>query len=75
MEIVVDFIFLGSEITADGDYSHEIERPLLLEIKAMTNLDSVGQKSLHYLEKQRHYLANKGSSSQSYEFSSSHVWM
>ena len=41
MEIVVDFIFLGSKITADGDYSHEIERPLLLEIKAMTNLDSV----------------------------------
>ena len=41
MEIVVDFIFLGSKIPADGDYSHEIERPLLLEIKAMTNLDSV----------------------------------
>ena len=41
MEIVVDFIFLGPKITADGDYSHEIERPLLLEIKAMTNLDSV----------------------------------
>ena len=41
MEIVVDFIFLGPKITTDGDYSHEIERPLLLEIKAMTNLDSV----------------------------------
>ena len=41
MEIVADFIFLGSKITADGDYSHEIKRPLLLEIKAMTNLDSV----------------------------------
>ena len=41
MEIVVDFIFLGSKITADGDYSHEIKRPLLLEIKAVTNLDSV----------------------------------
>ena len=36
-----DFIFLGSKITADNDYSHEIKRPLLLEIKAMTNLDSV----------------------------------
>ena len=41
MEIVADFIFLGSKITADNDYSHEIKRPLLLEIKAMTNLDSV----------------------------------
>ena len=41
VETVSDFIFLGSKITADGDYSHEIKRPLLLEIKAMTNLDSV----------------------------------
>ena len=41
METVTDFIFLGSKITADGDCSHEIKRPLLLEIKAMTNLDSV----------------------------------
>ena len=36
-----DFIFLGSKITADGDYSHEIERRLLLGRKAMTNLDSI----------------------------------
>ena len=36
-----DFIFLGSKITADGDYSHEIERRLLLGRKAMTNLDSL----------------------------------
>ena len=41
MEIVVDFIFVGSKITADGDCSHEIKRPLLLERKAMTNLDSI----------------------------------
>ncbi|MES7686648.1 hypothetical protein U6U06_12485, partial [Cutibacterium acnes] len=41
MEIVVDFIFVGSKITADGDCSHEIKRPLLLERKAMTNLDSM----------------------------------
>ena len=41
MEIVKDFIFLGSKITADGDYSHEIKRHLLLGRKAMTNLDSV----------------------------------
>ena len=41
METVTDFIFLGSKITADGDCSHEIKRHLLLERKAMTNLDSV----------------------------------
>ena len=41
MEIVTDFIFLGSKITADGDCSHRIKRPLLLERKAMTNLDSI----------------------------------
>ena len=40
-ETVADFIFLGSKITADGDCSHEIKRPLLLEGKAMTNLDSI----------------------------------
>ena len=41
METVVDFIFLGSKITADGDCSHEIRRCLLLGRKAMTNLDSI----------------------------------
>ena len=41
VEIVTDFIFLGSKITADGDYSHKIKRCLLLERKAMTNLDNV----------------------------------
>ena len=41
METVRDFIFLGSKITADGDYSHEIKRHLLLGRKAMTNLDSI----------------------------------
>ena len=41
METVSDFIFLGSIINADGDYSHEIKRRLLLGRKAMTNLDSV----------------------------------
>ena len=41
VEAVTDFIFLGSKITADGDYSHEIKRCLLLGRKAMTNLDSV----------------------------------
>ena len=41
METVIDFIFLGSKIIADGDCSHEIKKPLLLGRKAMTNLDSV----------------------------------
>ena len=67
METVTDFIFLGSKITADGDCSHEIKRHLLLGRKAMTNLDSV--------LKNRHYFPNKGPSSQSYGFSSGHVWM
>ena len=66
METVTDFIFLGSEITADGDCSHEIKRHLLLGRKAMTNLDSI-LKSRD--------ITNKGPSSQSYGFSSSHVWM
>ena len=68
VETVSDFIFLGSKITADGDCSHEIKRPLLLGRKVTTNLDSI-------LKKQRHYFANKGPSSQGYGFSSGHVWM
>ena len=66
METVRDFIFLGSKITADGDCSHEIERCLLLGRKALTNLA---------VKKKRHYFADKGPSSQSYGFSSNHVWM
>ena len=41
MQIVTDFIFLGSKLTADGDYSHEIKRHLLLRRKSVTNLDSI----------------------------------
>ena len=41
MEVVTDFLFLGSKITVDGDCSHEIRRQFLLGRKAMTNLDSV----------------------------------
>ena len=41
METVIDFIFWGSKITADGDFSQEIKRRLLLERKTMTNLDSI----------------------------------
>ena len=60
-----DFIFLGSKIIADGDCSHEIKRHLLLGRKAMTNLNSI--------LKSRNYFVDKGPSSQSYGFSSSHV--
>ena len=66
-QTVVDFIFLGSKTTADGDCSHEIKRRLLLGRKVMTNLDSVF--------KSRDYFANKGPSSQGYGFSCGHVWM
>ena len=45
METVRDFIFLGSKITVDGDWSHEIKRHLLLERKAMTKLDSINIKN------------------------------
>ena len=41
METVRDFLFLGSKITADGNYSHQVKRCLLLRMKAMTNLDSI----------------------------------
>ena len=66
METVTDFIFRGSKITANGDCSHEIKRHLLLGRKVMTNLESI-LKSRD--------ITNKGPSSQTYGFSSSHVWM
>ena len=66
METVRDFIFLDSKITADGDCSHEMKRCLLLGRKAMTNLDGI-LKSRD--------ITDKGLYSQSYAFSSGHVWM
>ena len=66
METSTDFLSLGSKITVDGDCSHEIKRHLLLGRKAMTNLDST--------LKSRDYFSEKGPSSESYGFSSSHVW-
>ena len=66
VEMVSEFILLGSKITADGDCSHEIKRHLLLGRKVMTNLDSI--------LKSRHYFANKGPSSLGYGFSSGHVY-
>ena len=68
METVTGFILGGSKITADGDCSHEIKRHLLLERKALTNLDSI-------LTSREITFANKGPSSQGYGFSSSRIWM
>ena len=67
METVSDFILGGSKITADGDFSHEIK-------KTYSWKESYDQPRQH-IKKQRHYLNHKGPSSQSYGFSSSHVWM
>ena len=67
METVGDFIFWGSKITADGDYSHEI--------KTLAPWKKSFDQTRQHIKKQRHYLADKGPSSQSYGFSSSHVWM
>ena len=61
VETLADFIFLGSKITADGDYSHEIKRCLLYD------------QPRQHIKKQRCYFVNKGLSSQDYGFSSSHV--
>ena len=61
VETVADFILGGFKITADGACRHEIKRRLLLGRKV--------------IEKQRHYFANKGPSSQGYSFSSGHIWM
>ena len=67
MEEVIDFIFLGSQITADGDCSHEI--------KTLAPWKKGYDQPRQHIKKQRHYFDNKGLSSQSYGFSSSHVWM
>ena len=67
VEIVTDFIFLGSKITAISDWSHKIKRHLSLEKN--------NGKHRPHIKKQRYYFANKGLSSQSYGFSSSHVWI
>ena len=67
METVTDF-FGSSKITAVGDCSHEIKRHLVFRRKIMTNLDSV-------LKSRDIFFANKSLCSQSYGFSSNHVWM
>ena len=68
METVTDFILLGSKIIADGDCNHEIKKHLLLGRKVMTNIDSI-------LKSRDITLPTKVYLSQSYGFSSSHVWM
>ena len=67
VEAVADFIFLGSKITVDSDCNHEIKRHWILGSNTMTNLDSV--------LKSKDITANKCPYSQSYDFSSSYVWM
>ena len=77
METVSDFIFLGSKITADGNCSHEVKRLLLLEARVLkkSSLKKSYNQLRQHIKTQRHYFANKGPSSQSYGFSSSHLWM
>ena len=67
MEKVTDFIFLGSKITADGDYSHES--------KTLAPWKKSYDQPRQHIKKQRHYFANKGPSSQRYGFSNRHVRM
>jgi len=67
METGTDFIFLGSKTTADGDYSHEIKRRLLLGRKAMTNLDSIFKSRDIILPTKVHIVKAM--------FSSSYVWL
>ena len=66
-ETVTDFLFLDSKITADGDCSHEI--------KTLAPWKKSYDQPRQHIKKQIHYFVNKGLSSQSYGFSSSHVWM
>ena len=67
METMTNFIFLGSKITEEGDYSHEIKRRLLGPWKKSYD------RPRQHIKKQRHYFARKGPQSQSYGFSSNHV--
>ena len=67
METARDFIWGDPKITADGDYSYEIKKRLLLGRKVMINLE--------HIKKQRHYFADKGPYSRRYGFSNSHVWV
>ena len=67
METVSDFIFLGSKIIVDGDYSHEI--------KTLVSWKKSYDQPRQHIKKERHYSADKSPSSLNYGFCSSHVWM
>ena len=66
METVRDFVLRGSKITADGNCSHEI--------KTLAPWKKSYDQPRQHIQKQRHYFTHKGPSSQSYGFSSSHIW-
>ena len=68
VETVSDFIFLGSKVTVDSDYNHEIKRHLAPWKKSYDKLRQC-------IKKQRHHFVNKGPSSQGFGFSSGYVWM
>ena len=68
MQTVTDFIFLGSKISADGDCSHKIKTRLA---PWKESYDKPGQ----CIKRQKYHFADKGTRSQSYGFSSGHVWM
>ena len=68
VETAADFILGGTQITADGDCSHEIKWHLLLGMK-------VNDHPRQHIKKQKYYFANNGPSSQGYGFSSNHIWM
>ena len=66
VEVVTDFLFLGSKFTTDGECGHNISRRLPLGRKAITNLCA---------EKQKHHFADKGLYSQDYGLPSGHIWL
>ena len=67
LETMTDFIFLGSKITGDGNCRHEI--------KILAPWKESYEKPRQHIKKQRYHFANQGAYCQSYDFSSSHVWM
>ena len=83
MKTVRDFISLGSKITADSDCIHEIKRLVLLLFDmfklsmkfSLTPWEESYDQPRQHIQKQRHYFANKGPSSQNCGFSCGHVWM
>ena len=68
METVTDFIFSGSKITVDSNWSHKI-------YKILASWKKSYDKPRQHIKKQRHHLVDKGPPSQSFGFSSSHAWM